>query len=54
MQNTHTDGKMLEVIEGTVESIIYTNTDNGYTVFDMSSDPPTLLTPRSWSTATTV
>ena len=38
MQNTHTDGKMLEVIEGTVESIIYTNTDNGYTVFDMSSE----------------
>ena len=38
MQNMKSDGKTLETIEGTVESIIYTNADNGYTVFDMSCE----------------
>ncbi len=38
MQNMKSDGKPLETIEGTVESIIYTNADNGYTVFDMSCE----------------
>lgn len=37
-QNTQTDGKSLETLQGTVENIIYNNPDNGYTVCDMSSD----------------
>ncbi len=37
-ENMNRDGKNLETIEGTVESIIYTNADNGYTVFDMSCE----------------
>ena len=37
-ENSHTDEKKLETIEGTVESIIYENNDNGYTVFDLSSE----------------
>lgn len=37
-ENSHTDEKKLETIEGTVESIIYENNDNGYTVFDLSCE----------------
>ncbi len=38
MMESVTDGKNLVTIEGTVESVIYENSDNGYTVFDMSVD----------------
>ncbi|MBE6612565.1 MAG: ATP-dependent RecD-like DNA helicase [Ruminococcaceae bacterium] len=38
MQNDVQNENELETIVGTVESIIYENRDNGYTVFDLSSD----------------
>ena len=38
MQNSQTDAKNLDTVEGTVESIIFSNADNGYTVFDLSSE----------------
>ncbi len=37
-ENLQKDTRSLENIQGTVENIIYTNPDNGYTVCDISSD----------------
>ncbi len=38
IQEKQTDGRNLETLQGTVESIIFNNPDNGYTVCDLSSD----------------
>ncbi len=38
MMSFEADERNLVTIEGTVESVIYENSDNGYTVFDMSVD----------------